>query len=202
VERYVGTVVSTLRKHDPNHLILGNRWGTLDARVLPHVAHFLPAFAKFDICAANLYPHPPDGGHVADCNTREQLAWIEALHRTTGRPVLIGEFGTAARDSGVAVARWAPRTLDTDAQRADSYRKMVRTWYRLPFTVGAHWFKWSNGYGYGNNTGNDPRNCGLIDDWNRPYETLVEAMRQTHAETERAGRRADHTLDDLPFPRR
>ncbi|GEM_PF-2756885 len=198
-ERYVDTIVTTLKKHDPNHLVIGNRWGTMDVRVLPYLEHFLPAFSKFDICAANLYPHPAGGKQVADANTKDQLEWIRALSRITGRPVLIGEFGTAARDSGVAVKRWAPRTLDTDVQRGASYRKMVTTWYRLPFVVGAHWFKWSNGYGYGGNTGRDPRSCGLVDDWNHPYADLVEAIREANAAIEKAGRRADFDIDDLPF---
>jgi len=200
VETYVRTVVGTFRKYDPNHMLLGNRWGTMDTDVLPYLKHFLPLFKSFDICAANLYPHPEGCRQVGDFNYRKQLEWIRALNRLTGRPVLIGEFGTAARDSGVAVQRWAPRTLDTDTQRGESYKKMIHTWYNLPFVVGAHWFKWSNGYGYGGNTGKDPRSCGLIDDCNLPYTCIVKAAIEAHKAIGKAGRRADFKIGDLPWP--
>jgi agarase len=201
VMQYADTLIRVIRKHDKNHLVLGQRWGTLDSRVFPRLRHILPEFKRFDICAANLYPHPePDSGRlVADFNYRGQLEWIEKLSEATERPVLIGEFGTAARDSGVPVRRWRPRTLDTDKQRGKSYMKMVYTYYSLPFTVGAHWFKWSNGYGFGDKTMQDPRSCGLVDDSNAPYEDIVESIQKTHKGISEAGRDGKFKIDRLPL---
>jgi hypothetical protein len=202
IKKYVDTVFSTVKKYDKNHLLLAQRWGTLDTRVLPRIKHFLPEFGRFDISAANLYPHPEPGTEAwaADFNYRGQLEWVEALSELTGNPVLIGEFGTAARDSGVPVKRWRTRTLDTDSQRGESYRKMVYTYYSLPFVVGAHWFRWSNGYGYGDRTMQDPRSCGLVDDWNRPYKDIIEVLEETHKAVEQAGRSGKFKIDDLPLP--
>ncbi|MHC5039730.1 MAG: beta-galactosidase [Planctomycetota bacterium] len=200
VKAYVKAIVSAARRVDSNHLLIGNRWGTGHEEFVPYVRHFMAAFSAFDICAANLYPHPEEGSWVADFNSRKQLGWIKALHEMTGKPILIGEFGTASRDSGVPVQRWRARTLDTDEQRGESYKKMVYTYYSLPFVVGAHWFRWSNGYGFGNQLMRDPRSCGLIDDWNKPYEKIVAAIRETHEKIGKHGRRGDCTLDDLPLP--
>lgn len=201
VRTYMDTVISTIRKHDPNHMLLFNRFATANSDILPHVEHLLPELARFDIIAANLYPHPENGEAVADYNGRKALEWTTALNKYSGRPVLIGEFGTASREAGLLVRRWRPRTLDTDAQRGESYKKMIYTWYNLPFTVGAHWFRWDNGYGFGDNLMNDPRNCGLIDDHDQPYPDLLKAVREAHRAINDAGRRADFTLDDLPLPK-
>ena len=76
---------------------------------------------------------------------------------------------------------------------------MIHTFYNLPFVVGAHWFKWSNGYGFGDNAGKDPRSCGLIDDWNLPYTGLVKAVIETHKAIAKAGRRKDFKIGDLPW---
>ena len=100
------------------------------------------------------------------------------------------------------VRRWRPRTFDTDKQRGESYKKMVYTYYKLPFIVGAHWFKWSNGYGYGNKIMQDPRSCGLVDDFNKPYKNIVESIKETHKKINEAGRDGKFKIDNLLLPSR
>ena len=155
----------------------------------------------FDVIAVNAYPsylnasdHPP-------------RSWLEAmkktLHDTTGRPVLVSEFGIAARDSGVQVGRWHDRTVNTQDERGRGYRNLCATWGNLPWMVGHRWFKWANGYGVPE--GSDPRNCGLVDDSDQYYSDLTNWIVRTNIELDRIRRRGSFTLDeidwrDIPLP--
>jgi hypothetical protein len=126
-------------------------------------------------------------------------AWVDDVFFGEGKVLpFVSEYPVPAL-AGSRPEKKREATLDTDKQRGESYKKMVFTGYNLPFVVGAHWFKWANGYGFGHNAGNDPRSCGLIDDWNRPYASIVKAIRETHEAIAKAGRKADFRIGDLPF---
>ncbi|MFZ5829774.1 MAG: beta-galactosidase [Planctomycetota bacterium] len=202
VEVYVDQTIAAIRSCDRNHLIIGNRIAS-PGEPLDYwdgTSHVMAPLGKYDLVAANFYPKPMNNEDRVDYNARVALEWLTLYHEATGRPIIIGEFGVAARDSDVpSVARWQSRTLDTQAQRGDAYKKMVYSYYNLPYIVGAHWFRWSNGYTEGGAP--TPRNCGLVDDENRPYGEFIRYVEEANAAIGRAGRQASFGLDDLPFPK-
>ncbi len=123
--QFYGVVVSAIRKYDPNHLILGTRHEhpnrtDLDLRVEGEFC---------DVLTANYYTLVPD---------RELL---ERMHRLSGRPVLIGEFALAAKDSGLPNPRSHAGTLfETQSDRATAYEIYTTHAAEMPFVVGTHYF--------------------------------------------------------------
>jgi hypothetical protein len=201
VATYVDQTIAAIRRWDPHHLLIGNRIASPSdpLKLWQSTAHLMPQLGKYDLVAANFYPKPMHNEDRVDYNARVAQEWLKLYQAAAGKPMIIGEFGVAARDAGVpSVDRWQSRTLDTQAQRAASYQKMVYSYFNLPYVVGAHWFRWSNGYTeFGNPT---PRNCGLVDDQGVPYHACIEGIKEANAKILKAGRRADFTLDNLPFP--
>jgi hypothetical protein len=144
----------------------------------------------FDMIAVNDYPAANLGkDHVPERN----MAHLQHIHDVTGLPLIVSEFGVAARESevGNSVKRWRNNTLDTQEQRGQAYRNLIGTWINTPFIVGAEWFQWENGYYQGGSafpcpidpeaSNYDGRNCGVVSDTDVPYAPLTDAMAQTNA---------------------
>lgn len=155
----------------------------------------MDVFRDFDVIAINAYPFYRNG---ADHYPR---SYVEALRRTfydtTGRPVLISEYGIAARDAGVPVARWHDRTVESQAERGAGYHNLSAVFANLPWVVGQSWFKWYNGYGVPE--GKDPRNCGIVDDHDAYYAALTNRIVGTNLRLNSVRRRGDFTLSDIDW---
>jgi len=132
--------------------------------------------SAFDVIALNAYPTQR---HSSDHHTRTHMETMKELFPDqTGRPVLVSEFGIAARDAGVPVRRWHDRTTHTQAERGQGYHNISATWANAPWMIGQTWFKWANGYG--EPQGSDPRNCGLVNDTDQYYTGLTDHMTSTN----------------------
>ncbi len=92
IKTYADTIVGLYRKHDPHHLVCTNRFaGEFDTS-------FADLLKPFDIVACNSYPRSHWGQTSFDDG---QLKWLRDMHRITGKPVLITEWGTMAADTGM-----------------------------------------------------------------------------------------------------
>jgi hypothetical protein len=159
---YVNTVVALHRKYDPHHLVCTNRFaGQFDLR-------FADLLSAYDIVAINSYPRSRWGQAEFDA---EQLKWIRAMHERSGRPVLITEWSVAAREAGLPSFNGR---LDTDAQRAGAYARIVPQLFDEGYIVGAHWFSWVD------STDAEATNWGLVDGNDRAYRALAAAVRETN----------------------
>ena len=147
-------------------------------------------FSNFDIIGLNLYPVY---NRMRTHYVREYLEDLEdTIVSTTDRPFIVAEFGLAGRDSGVPIARWRPHTVDTQELRGIGYRNLVNQLFHLPYSLGMHWYKWSNEYyssGY-----YDPRNCGIIDDYDDYYQDLVSHIASTNENVNTYGRSGAVTI--------
>jgi hypothetical protein len=160
-EKQLQIVCGAIRRQDPNHMILGTRFGG----DVPDP--MFKAASIFDVCSINVYEYEPT----------KQLA---NAYRISGRPVLIGEFhfGVPADGLGAGLVQ----TMN-QVERAKGYRYYIEQAAALPGFLGAHWFAWGDEPVLGRMDGEN-YNIGLVDVTDRPYADLVEAMRATHRRLE------------------
>jgi hypothetical protein len=167
-ERYYKLAHDAIRRYDPNHLILGDRY----------IAWHPPVVAR------------AVGPHVDVVSTNYNADWtdgaiarfhFERLHRLTGKPILVTEFYFCAEEnrSGNKNTGAGFATVKTQAERAEGYRRNLTAYARLPYVVGAHWFQYYDEPTFGRPDGED-YNMGLIDIHDRPYEELTAAASDLH----------------------
>jgi len=172
--KYLQIVCDAVRTYDPNHLILGIRFG---GRMSDEA---LIAARIFDVCSINVYEYEP---------TRH----LSRAARLSGRPVLIGEFHIGVPADGLAAGLVQARD---QVERGIAYRYYVEQAASLEWFLGAYWFAWRDEPVLGRMDGEN-YNIGFVDVTDRPYVELVEAAKSTHK------RLMDvHSGKALPFARR
>ena len=157
-EHYLDVITKAVKKHDPNHLNLGIRFGGQPPSEVVQLARV------FDVYSHNIYAYAPDPGFLDQC------------YLLTGRPILIGEFHIGAPDRGLAPG--LVQAADQSA-RGVAYRYYVEHAAAHPAVIGAHWFQWIDEPATGRMDGEN-YNIGIIDVTDRPYREMTEAMQTTH----------------------
>lgn len=157
--KFLEVTMAAIRRHDPNHLILGLRFG---GGVPP--AEMLRACKAFDVYSLNVY------------STEVSVKNMEEIYRVTGRPILVGEFHFGVPGRGLAPGLVQVRDL---AERGIAYRYYVEQAAAFPAFIGSSWFQWVDQPCTGRMDGEN-YNIGLVDVTDRPYADLIEAMRNTH----------------------
>ncbi|MCP5112766.1 MAG: hypothetical protein GY953_18220, partial [bacterium] len=156
-EKYLGIINGACRKHDPNHLNVGIRFGGQPPDELIRMGRV------FDVCSLNPYEYSP----------------VEHLDRVYGlieRPILFGEFqfGVPADGLGGSLVQTA-----SQEERGAAYRYYLEQAASHPSFVGAAWFYGVDepvtGAGHTENY-----NVGFVDVTDRPYPELVRAAKATH----------------------
>ncbi|HEY5912395.1 MAG TPA: hypothetical protein VJA21_17475 [Verrucomicrobiae bacterium] len=158
-DRFLEVIVAAIRHNDPNHLILGLRFGG----GLPP-AEMLRASKAFDVYSLNVYA------------TEVNRKTLEEIYRVTGRPILVGEFHFGVPGRGLAAGLVQVRD---QAERGVAYRYYVEQAAAFPAFIGSSWFQWIDQPCTGRMDGEN-YNIGLVDVTDRPYPELVAAMRATH----------------------
>ncbi len=121
-ERYFAVTVAAVKAADPNHMVLGPRFG-----YAPQPAVVAAAGRWLDVIAFNSYDADP-------------LRLID-LCAQTGRPCLVGEFSFRGEDSGLPNTRGGGLRVATQEDRAKSFERYVTVALRRPSLVGYHWFE-------------------------------------------------------------
>ena len=172
--KYLEIVCRAVRKYDPNHLILGIRFG---GRMADEA---LIAARIFDVCSINVYEY-------------EATRHLVRAARLSGRPVLIGEFHIGVPADGLAAGLVQAKD---QVERGIAYRYYVEQAASLQWFVGAYWFAWRDEPVLGRMDGEN-YNIGFVDVTDRPYVELIEAAKVTHKRL-----RDVHSARELPFARR
>jgi len=158
--RFITVVNKAIKKHDPNHLNLGLRFGGDPPEDLVKAS----ASIGFDVFSLNIY------GYSA---YTDRLNKIDEL---TGLPIIIGEFHFGTPGRGLSPG--LKQTISQE-ERGVAYRYYVENAVAHPSLIGTHWFQWwdqpSTGRGDGENY-----NIGMVDVTDHPYKELVDAARETH----------------------
>ena len=175
-ETYFSYVTSLLRENDPNHLILGVRfhaWGT-PKEIIETCGRYC------DVISINYYRYnrwlnrdlirsvqcflygciPPDN-------------WMKRYFEISGeKPLIIGEFGCAARDSGQKKQFGGAVLLRKQSDRANYFEWYVRNCLKASYIVGYHWFSFVDKVeGGAINT-----NVGVVNAYDEEYDILVRRM--------------------------
>ena len=156
--KFVETVTAAIRRHDPNHLILGLRFGSTTPVEMVRLSKI------FDVYSLNNYAYT--------VNQRE----IDKVREAIDRPILIGEFHFGVPGRGMPPG--LKQTANQD-ERGVAYRYYVENALADRNIVGAHWFEWVDEPSTGRFDGEN-YNIGLVDVTDRPYSELVEAALATH----------------------
>ena len=165
--RYFEVTTRLIRKHDPNHLILGIRFR---GYALPQVV--AASRGLTDAQSVNYYPN--------DAKLDREL--FQTLHELSGRqPVIVSEYSFHALDgrSGNKNRFGFPGQVTDQQARARGYELMTTRLARLPYVIGADWFQWMDEPPSGRLRDGEDVNFGVVDVADEPYEALVEAVRTT-----------------------
>ena len=172
-DRFLEVINAAIRRHDPNHLNLGLRFGS---GVPP--AEMLRASKSFDVYSMNVYS-------VA-VNTKV----LEEVYQATGLPIIVGEFHFGVPGRGLAAGLVQVRD---QAERGTAYRYYVEQAASFPAFIGTSWFTWVDQPSTGRMDGEN-YNIGLVDVTDRPYQPLIDAMKTTHRRLQ-----AVHAGKSAPF---
>ena len=158
-QRYLDVINAAARRHDPNHLSLGIRFGGSPHDDIAKLAR------GFDVYSLNIYRVAPD------------RAQLDRLYAIVQRPILIGEFHIGVPNRGLAPGLVQAASQD---ERAAGYRYYVEQGAAHPALVGAHWFQWLDQPATGRFDGEN-YNIGFVDVTDQPYAEMVAAAKLTHA---------------------
>ena len=167
--RYFDTVSAAVKKHAPDQLYLGCRFAWYNPTVVRACADVA------DVVSFNRYAK---GINRSDWTGKNDL----------GKPLIIGEFHFGALDRGMFHAGLGP--TGSQQERAESFKKYVRSVEDCPAFVGCHWFEYIDEPNTGRCLDGENYNIGFVDVTDTPYPEMVEAAKETGAEvySRRAGK--------------
>jgi len=170
--KYYQTITKHIRKYDPNHLILGDRYNGnkgIPAAVLQAMK------PSVDVLSVQYFTAPNEESRR---QMRDDLArW----HEETAKPVIIADIGN-----------WAPTELnpnrvsgiDDQRGRGEDYAAAINWVIGEPWFLGWHWCA------YVENTG---RGWGVKDPWDEPYHDFVEPVTEFNKSVYQRAIRPDAT---------
>lgn len=185
-ETYFSIIAAAIRRHDPNHLVLGSRFHG-GALKLPEV--FRAAGKHVDVVSANYY-------HAWSPDPEWLLRWAV----DSGRPVIISEWYAKGIDSGMANKGGVGWLVKTQADRGMFYQNFTLGLMESKACVGWHWFRYQD-----NDPGDrmaDPSNRdsnkGIVTNRYEPYPALLHAMRELNTRAYGLIRHFDDPAADAP----
>lgn len=187
LERRYSLVNEYFRKHNPNHLLIGDRWmpSTANNQTLVTVA------GKYlDVVSVNYYAYGID------------KAFLDRLHQWSGgKPLLLSEFYYSCRDQGLSGG--GTRVAD-QRERGLAYRNYVEQAIATGYVIGVQWFSHIDQAATGRffqGFNGEAFNNGIVNVADRPYKPfLEEAMKTNYAIYDViTGRRQPFAYDDPRF---
>jgi hypothetical protein len=163
---YLSLTTRLIRKHDPNHLILGVRFKGAAPKQL-----FEASSDYTDAMSINVY--------ASDAKLSREM--FESMYELSGQPIVITEYGFHSIDGRSGNRNrcgfvWG-HVIDQKA-KAEGYKLFTRRFARVPYIIGADWFQWNDEPPSGRGDGEDV-DFGIVDVYDRPYEHMVKAIRET-----------------------
>lgn len=181
-ERYFSETVGAIRRHDPNHMVLGVRFAGL-AGADPIVWKVCGKYC--DIVSVNCYPWVDlDSGEVMTFRGRDSELVADAFLRhsgISGKPLMVTEWSFPALDAGLPSTCGCGQRFQTQRQRASATAAFARTMISLPCVVGYDYFMWVDQPpeglrpSFGENS-----NYGLVSEKGVVYKEVAEALKIQH----------------------
>ncbi len=162
--RYFEVITAAVRRHDPNHLVLGTRFADNPND------RWLEISRLFDVFSVNIYSRE----FVPDAASIQRYATL------SGKPVLLSEFTACAPGRGMqGLFYWGHKVRDY-AERGKAYRYYVENAAANPYVIGAHWFQLVDDLPTGRPSDEERLNYGFINVIDLPYPELTDAAKHTH----------------------
>ena len=164
---YARVSSDAIRRHDPNHLILGCRFaGYAGDAVMRGVGPY------FDVISFHSYsPNAP-------------IDRLKLIHKITGKPTMVTEFSFKAMDSGLPNTKGAAKPVATQEDRAKGFAGYVEALAALPSCVGFHWFEYRDEPADGRRLDGENSNYGVVKIDFTPWDVLTGRMTEVNARIE------------------
>ena len=180
-ERYFSICTGAVRRHDPNHLILGCRFAGFGGanKIVWEVAG-----RHCDVVSFNCYPHRDwKTGRLLEKRGGRPLADVfDEYQAVAKRPFLVTEWSVVGLDAGLPCKHGAGQRTSTQAERARIAEAFARLFMSRPYVVGYDWFMWVDEPALGINIGGEDSNYGLVNEKSEPYRALVGMFTRLHRE--------------------
>ncbi len=167
-EVYLQKVTTALKKYDPNHLFLGDRFNQWNYELI-NEEMFKVAGKYVDVVSINHYQRwQPEVGAM-----RNWESW-------SGKPFMVTEFYTKGVDSGLGNTSGAGWLVKTQNDRGLFYQNFVIELIKSGVCVGWHWFTYMDNdpTNTGSDSSNVDSNKGIVQ-WDcTRYDALVNQMRE------------------------
>ena len=171
-DRYFEICVSAIKAADPNHLVLGSRFGyQAQQSVIDAAARYL------DVISFNCYE--------LDASS------VIGAYAASGKPCLISEFSFRGDDAGLPNSQGAGPRMASQTERAQCFERYVTAALRNPAVVGYHWFEHADQPKQGRFDGENS-NYGTVTIEDDPYAELTRTMTRINAAAEQIHAGAAH----------
>ena len=183
-DRYFRLSSEAIRRHDPNHLVMGARFAGLNGA---HPAVWEASGKYCDVVTFNCYPWADLDRNVVMTdrggNARRVVDAFTERYGRVNRPMLITEWSFPALDSGLPCTGGAGQRFQTQALRTQATELFAKTMLSLPFLVGYDYFMWVDEPPEGiSDAFPEDSNYGLINERGEAYPELTSMFARLHRE--------------------
>ena len=184
-ETYFSVLCAAVRRHDPNHLILGVRFAGFNGA---HPVVIEACGRHCDVVSVNSYPR-------ADLDRNVVEAWsggryqrmdklLNDLHALSKKPILVTEWSFMALDSGCPCTYATGQRFYTQSERTAAAELFVRTVLSSKGVIGYNFFAWMDDPKEGTSrTCPENGNYGLVSITDEPYALLAGMFKAVHGKT-------------------
>ncbi len=176
-EKYFSTTTAAIRRHDPNHLVMGARFAGLDGGAHDEVWRMSGKYC--DVVTFNCYPWADiDRNVVCLSSAKNSQTVAEAFARRydiVKKPILITEWSFPALDSGLPCRNGGGQRFYTQRERTQASELFAKTLLSLPFVIGYDYFMWVDEPALGiSGAFPEDSNYGLVTEQGEPYREITE----------------------------
>ena len=167
-EEYFSITTSAVRRYDPNHLILGCRFGSNAP-----AAAWEAAGRYCDVVSVNCYRTIDfKKGILSDGFEEDLRKW----YRLAEKPLMLTEWSFPAMDAGLPCKHGAGQRVPTQKDRARAFTIFQRLLFSTSFIVGSYYFMWVDEPALGISSAfPEDSNYGLVNEQDEPYVEITQA---------------------------
>ncbi|KPK58137.1 MAG: hypothetical protein AMK73_09455 [Planctomycetes bacterium SM23_32] len=190
-ELYFRQATEAIRRHDPNHMVLGCRFAGWSPGVWDIAGRYC------DVVSFNSYPRIDVDRGVP----RGIVDEFRGFHEQAGKPLMITEWSFPALDSGLPCQHGAGMRVATQQQKARCFRFFQSTMFGLPFMVGSDYFMYVDEPALGiSSTFPEDSNYGLVKETDEPWPELTAVAAELNPQSCRLHRAGELTAVFEPEP--
>ena len=142
-ERYFRIAAAAIRRHDPNHLVLGARFAGIGGA---HDVVWEVSGKYCDLVTFNIYPWADIDRNVVllsrEANAKRVSDIFAERYAIVKRPMLVTEWSFPALDSGLPCTCGAGQRFRTQRERTAATELFAKTMLATPSILGYDYFMW------------------------------------------------------------